>query len=128
LLKDLDEKRIPIELGENKLYLRYNLNSRRYLEEAIPDLNGFLQKDSRGWNPDEIMQLLRAGLMDCFFEENEKAIENRDFDSVVPSLAELGRYIDQAELSEISLKIIRAFIASLPSPQVGANPRKGGRK
>ena len=128
MLKDLDIGKIPIDLGGNKLYLRYNLNAMRYLEDYVPDFKSFLGKDSKDWTRDDVVHLLRAGLMDCFFDENEQAISDREFKKVKPSIAAIGRYIDDIGLTDIVISIIKAVTNSLPALQVGANPQKGGRR
>lgn len=131
MLKDLDRKRIPITLGGKRLYLRYNLNARRYLEDCLPRFEFIAQVDSDSWLGEEILHLLRAGLMDCYYNENRKAIEARAWDKIRPSMADLGRQVTEDVLQEINGAIMQAFVASLPeAPFVdpAANFPKGGRE
>lgn len=127
-LKSLDRGKIPIAIGDMQLYLRYNLTARRYLEEYVPNYNEFLGKDSSHWTIDDTLHLLRAGLIDFFYEENEDAINKREFDKVVPSLALLGGMLDEAGLEKIVNKIIESLILSLPEIPAETGFQRGGQE
>jgi len=127
-LKDLEPIKIPIKLGGNEVYLRYNLTARRYLEE-FTDYKNIMNKSDEDWTAEDIVQLLRAGLIDYYFEENEKAINECNFQNVKPSLAAVGRMVDEAGMTEITLEIINGIFASLPEVPVSAeNFQKGEGK
>lgn len=116
MLKDLDPVKIKISLGGQELYLRYNLNARRYLEEYM-DVNSLMNKHDDEWTAEEVCHLLRAGLMDCFFDKNEKAINERNFSEIKPGLAAVGRWVDEAGMAEITAEILKGLILSLPKAE-----------
>ena len=103
MLKDLEPLTVEITLGGEKMYLRYNLNARRYLEE-----------DTTDWTAEEVIHILRAGLIDCFYNENEEAIEKREFEKIKPSMAYIGRHLTQESLIALASQILEAIILSMP--------------
>lgn len=128
-LKDLDPIKVPIMLGGSEVYLRYNLTARRYLEE-FTDYKNLMSKDTEDWGAEDVTHLLRAGLIDFYFDENETVINKREFERVKPSLAAIGRLVDETGMVEITLAIISAIIASLPdapTAPIGENFQTGGK-
>lgn len=113
MLKDLEPLTVEITLGGEKMYLRYNLNARRYLEEFL-DYDGLMEKDTTDWTAEEVIHILRAGLIDCFYNENEEAIETREFEKIKPSMAYIGRHLTQESLIALASQILEAIILSMP--------------
>lgn len=120
MLKDLKPIKIPIKIGENETYLRYNMTARRYLEHYYPSYEKFIQKDTDDMKVDDILHLLRAGLIDSLFEFNEKFIDEGNFEKVLPTMSALGKILTEENKYEIMSAIIDAFISSLPVAAVGA--------
>lgn len=120
MLQDLKPIKIPIKIGENETYLRYNMTARRYLEHYYPSYNEFIQKDTDDMRIDDILHLLRAGLIDSLFEFNEKFIDEGNFEKIMPSMATLGKILTEENKYDIMAAIVDAFISSLPVAAVGA--------
>ncbi|MGN0689265.1 MAG: hypothetical protein ACI4KH_02460 [Oscillospiraceae bacterium] len=112
-LKELEPLKVDIVFGGERMYLRYNLNARRYLEEFL-DYNSLMDKAPEEWSTEEIIHLLRAGLIDYFYDENEKALENRDFKDLKPSMAFVGRHLTEESLIALTSQILEAIIESMP--------------
>lgn len=112
-LKELEPLKVNIEFGGEKMYLRYNLNARRYLEEYI-DYDNLMKKGTEDWTTEEIIHLLRAGLIDYYYAENEKALDNRDFSALKPSMSFIGRYLTEEGLIALTSQILDAIIKSMP--------------
>lgn len=122
MLRDILPVKIPITLCGKEMYLRYTLNSQLYLEHYYGDVDLFLDKNTDDWTAKDALHMLRAGLMDCFHEENESTISALDFDNIKPSLAGVGRMIDMTGLRDITALVVQAIIASLPTPVEGERP------
>lgn len=112
-LKELEPLKVNISLGGKEMYLRYNLNARRYLEEYV-DYDNLMNKETEDWTTEEIIHLLRAGLIDYYYEENEKALDNRDFSALKPSMSFIGRYLTEESLIALTSQILDAIIKSMP--------------
>lgn len=125
-LKELEPLKVSITLGGEQMYLRYDLNSRRYMEEFL-DYKSLMQKNAEDWTAEEIIHLLRAGLIDFFFEENEKAIENHKFEDIIPSMSFIGRNISDENILPITMQILDAIVKSLPDTG-GENFKKAAEK
>ena len=129
MLKNLDKTKLPITIGKLHVYLRYNLTAMRYLEEYYKDINSIMGKDIENMGTDDILHLLRAGLIDCFYDKNKEAIEKREFDKILPTLAELGHMLDDDDAQDIALQIVHALLDSMPQAPVGAiKKKKAARK
>ncbi|MBQ9082661.1 MAG: hypothetical protein IJY28_04075 [Clostridia bacterium] len=123
MLKELDAQRIPIELGGVQTYLRYNLNAYRYLEEYFAGgIHDLLRKDMDAWTTGETMHLLRAGLIDAYYEQNEALLNQCDFKTLHPTMAALGRMLRQEDLPELVGQIFAGMLLSLPEVPVGMPP------
>ena len=118
MLKDIDIIKIPIEFNGEQRYLRYNMNSKLYME-YMTDNPDILQKNTRDWTFDDILHFLRAMLMDSFYEENKVFIENRDFMSVKPLLSDLGRFLDEQGAEKIMMELLKAVVSFLPESPIG---------
>lgn len=126
MLKDIDFVKIPFEINGEERYLRYNMNSRLYLEYMCEDPD-ILKKDTKLWTFDDILHLLRAMLMDSYYCENKEYIERREFMKVKPSLTDLGRYLDEYGTQSLIQKVITGIISFFPEAPIGArtqNPRQ----
>lgn len=128
MLKDLDKSKLPVEIGGLNLYLRYNLTAMRYLEEHYDDINDIMGKHVEEMEAKDVLHLLRAGLIDCYFDKNKDAINEGRFDDVVPTLADLGHVLDESDTSEIALQIVQALIQSMPVPPVGEVKKKNAER
>lgn len=128
MLKDLDKSKLPITIGGVDLYLRYNLTAMRYLEEHYENVNEIMGKHIEEMKTKDVLHLLRAGLIDCYFDKNKEAIDAGDFNKIVPTMAELGRMIDEAGTAEIALQIVQALVQSMPVPPVGEVKKKKAAK
>lgn len=125
LLKELDGFKIPFKInGENK-YLKYNLNSRLYLEH-MTDYSKLESTPPSEWGFDDILHYLRAMLLDSYFEQNKEFIEARNFAACFPKLTDLGRYIDENGADSVVSNILRGVVESMPQANVSedkaANP------
>lgn len=130
MLKDIDAIKIPFEVKGKKLYLLYNLNSLLYLEH-MTDYETLKDKSPDKWTTDDLLHYLRALLMDCFYEQNKKLIEKRDFEHVKPTLTELGRMFDEASPEEILIQVLTAIADAFPTAPVregNENFLTGGQK
>lgn len=121
MLRDIDITKIPFELNGKKKYLRFNMNSRLYLEYMCEDPD-FLKKDTKLWTFDDMLHLLRAMLMDAYYSDNKEFIEKRDFMNVKPTLSELGRYLDDYGQENLMKTLISGIVAFFPESPVGAKP------
>lgn len=116
MLIDLEKNKIPIEINEAKLYLRFNINAMRYLAHYYGDPEELMCKNDNLWTHDDIIHLLRSGLMDFYFDENSEAINQGAWDNIKPSISTFGKILDDNDIPEISLKLITALIESIQIP------------
>jgi hypothetical protein len=116
-LKELDGFKIPFEIGGEKKYLKYNLNSRLYLE-YMTDFSKLEHTAPSDWSFDDILHYLRAMLLDSYFEQNKEFIEARDFASCLPKLTDLGRLLDEIGIEQLVNKILNAIVESLPMASI----------
>ncbi len=127
MLRDTDIVKIPFEINGEKRYLRYNMNSRLYLEYTLenPDV---LQKNPKFWTFDETIHMLRALLMDSYYTENKEFIDARDFMKVRPHLSEIGRYLDENDMDNLVHTIVSGIVSFFPESPIGLkdsqNPHK----
>ena len=113
MLKDIDNIKIPVKIGEKQLYLRYNLNSRLYLE-YMTDYDKLTNTPPDLWSVEDTLHYLRALLIDNYYEDNKDSINMRDFDSVKPTISELGQLLSDFDIDELILSITEAIVTSLP--------------
>ena len=120
MLKDIDIVKIPFKFNGEDKYLRYNMNSRLYLEYMCenPDV---LKKNTKDWTIDDLLHLLRSMLMDSFYSENREYIEQRDFQNVRPTLSELGRYLDEYGTQVLMQTLLEGIVSFFPDTPKGAN-------
>lgn len=119
MLKDIDIVKIPFEFNGEERYLRYNMNSRLYLEYMCekPDI---LKKDTKYWTYDDLFHLFRAMLMDSFYSENKEYIERREFENVRPKLSEIGRYLDEYGTQKLMQTLLQGIVSFFPEAPMGA--------
>lgn len=127
LLKELDGFKIPFVInGENK-YLKYNLNSRLYLEH-MTDFSKLENIPPSKWSFDDILHYLRAMLIDSYFEQNKEFIEARNFAACLPKLTDLGRFVDENGAQGLVNTILKGIAESMPQANIseerGVNPHK----
>lgn len=123
MLKELDRQRIPVQIGGVDTYLRYNLTSYRYLEEYFPrGIHDLLDKDMSQWTATETMHLLRAGLLDAYYVQNEELLNRGEFEKLHPTMSALGRMLSRDELTGMVGQIFLGMITSLPEVPVGMPP------
>jgi hypothetical protein len=128
MLKDIEPIKIPITLGGEKTFLRYTFNARRYLEEFYPNYDEFMSKDIYDMSSTEILHMLRAGLIESNYAENEQFIENGEWNKIKPTLAELGRVITDETIPQLVTEITVALIKSLPEAPKGNFPQEATEK
>ena len=113
MLKELDGFRIPITINGEERYLKYNLNSRLYLE-YMTDFSKLEKKTPSAWDFDDILHYFRAMLLDSYFEQNKEFIEARNFASCLPKLTDLGRYLDENGTQGLVNTILKCIVEALP--------------
>lgn len=120
MLKDIDVIKIPFEFNGEQRYLRYNMNSRLYLEYMCetPDL---LKKNTKLWTFDDVLHMFRAMLMDSYYCENKEFIEQREFHKVKPTLSEIGRYIDEYGTQTLMQTMLKGIVSFFPEAPKGAS-------
>lgn len=124
MLKDIEPIKIPITIGKKSTYLRYTFNARRYLEEFYPNYNEFMSKDIYDMSSTEILHMLRAGLIESNFAENEQFIENGEWNKIKPTLAELGQIVTDETIPQLVTELTMALIKSLPETPKGNFPQE----
>lgn len=117
LLKELEGFIIPFEINGEKKYLKYNLNSRLYLE-YMTDYAKLENTHPSEWGFDDILHYLRAMLIDSYFEQNKEFIEARDFASCLPKLTDLGRFLDEHGANDIVRIILKGLAESMPESPI----------
>lgn len=95
--------------------MRFSLNALLCLEVAYKPLAEILKTDWQKWSIDDVLHLCNACM--CDLRQNRKAVNERDFGNIKPTLAELGAVIDISELPMLKLELISAIIDSMPSVQ-----------
>ena len=114
MLKNIDRQYSKIHIAGREYRVRYSLNALLCLEVMYKPLDEILKTDFREWDIETVLQLARAAL--CSLEENRRAVENRDFGSVEPSLSELGELVRVEDLPLLRLELVTAVILSMPEP------------
>lgn len=113
MLKEMDAVKIPVEINGENRYLLYNLNARLYLE-YMTEYEKLTEKSPDEWTFDEVLHYLRAMMIDSYYEDNKKFIEERDFSKCRPTLTELGRWLDMEGMSAIIDSILKALLLASP--------------
>lgn len=118
MLNDLERKSYMLHIGGAEYRVRYSLNSRLCLEQCYKPLEDMLLIRPQDWSIEDILQLVRAGIVDL--PENKKAVINRDWAGIKPTLDELGRKIEIDDLLAVKVELMRALTASFTEPVYGA--------
>lgn len=115
MLKDLVKKYSTLHIAGREYQVRYSLNALLCLEMTYKPLAEILQTDWQNWSIEDILQLCHAAMCDraC----NKKAVINRKFQIVKPTLDELGTMIDVQDFAMLKLEIITAIADSMPDTQ-----------
>lgn len=115
MLKNLIKNDSVIHIAKREYRVRYSLNALLCLEMTYKPLNEILQTQYSDWSIEDVLQLLRAAM--CDLPQNFKAVNQRRFDRIKPSLSELGEKIQPADLPMLKFEIIQAVISSMPDTE-----------
>lgn len=118
MLKDLERKTYRLHVSGAEYHIRYSLNSRLCLEECYKPIEDILLIRPHDWSIEDVLQLIRAGIVDL--PQNKQAVIKRDWDSIKPTLDELGRAIDIKDIFALKIELMEALIGSFPEPVYGA--------
>ena len=122
MLKDLLPKKITVHTTLREYGVRYSLNSFLYLEMQYKPVEELLKKGCGNWDIDDVLHILRAGL--CHLPENERAVSERKFEYLSPSLAELGEAVLPSDLELLRYELANAMLDAYPKIQ--GEPSGGG--
>lgn len=125
MLKDLLPKTVTIQTTLREYGVRFSLNSLLCLELTYKPAEELLRKaDTSGvhWSDDETLRILQAGL--CYLPENNRAVSDRRFDQLSPSLAELGEAVLPGDLPLLRYELANAVLEAYPKIQ--GEPSGGG--
>lgn len=114
MLKNIDRQYSKIHIAGREYRIRYSLNALLCLEMKYKPLDEILKTDFQSWDIETVLQLCRAGF--CSLPGNRRAVEDRDFEFVKPTLAELGELIRAEDLPLLRLELVSAVILSMPEP------------
>ncbi len=118
MLKDIDRQYSMIHIAGREYLVRYSLNALLCLEMTFRPLSDILKEDFRLWSAETVIQLVRAALCSCPW--NQRVVSKRDFDAVSPSLSELGELIRPSDLPLLRVELISAVIDSMPRAESAA--------
>ena len=113
-LKAIDRHKSMIHIAGREYFVRYSLNALLCLEVMYKPLSEILQTPFAQWTTEDVLQLTRAAM--CSLPENRKAVDNREFEAVEPSLSELGELIQPQDLPLLRVELMTAIIDAMPSP------------
>ena len=115
MLKDLIKNYSILHIGNREYRVRFSLNCLLCLEVTYKPLAEILKTDWQNWSIDDVLHLCNACM--CDLRCNRKAVNERDFGNIKPSLAELGAVIDISELPKLKFELITAISDSMPKVQ-----------
>lgn len=121
MLKNIDRQYSKIHIAGREYRVRYSLNALLYLEVMYKPLDEILKTDFRDWNIESVLQLCRAGF--CSLPGNRRTVEDRDFEFVKPTLAELGEIVRIEDLPLLRLELVSAVIQSMPEPTTDSSEK-----
>lgn len=94
------------------------------MEQSYKSLEDILLIKVQDWSIDDVLQLVRAGFVDMYY--NKRAVLRRDWDNIkikhrkkYLSIAELGKIISPKDLIAIKIELMEAIIGSFPEPIYG---------
>lgn len=91
-----------LHIGGAEYHIRYSLNSRLCLEQSYKSLEDILLMKVQDWSIDDVLQLVRAGFVDMYY--NKRAVLRRDWDNI--KIKHRKKYLSIAELGKSSTKRI----------------------
>ena len=115
MLRDLVKQYNILHIGNREYRVRFSLNALLCLELTYKPLSEILKTDWQNWSIEDILQLCHAGM--CDRSCNKKAVNARNFQTVKPTLAELGALIDVSQLERLKFELITAISDSMPKSQ-----------
>lgn len=122
MLKELLPGCVTVHTTLRDYRVRYSLNSFLYLELLHKPIDELLKTGCENWSIDDVLHILRAGL--CHLSENDRAVTDRRFEHISPSLAQLGEEILPDDLPLLRLELASAILAAFPA--VAGEPEKSG--
>lgn len=115
MLKDLIKNYSVLHIGNREYRVRFSLNCLLCLELTYKPLSEIIQTDWQSWNIEDVLRLCHAAM--CDMPWNRKAVNERNFERVKPTLAEIGQSIDISQLSRLKLELVTAIADSMPKVQ-----------
>ena len=115
MLKDLIKNYSVLHIGNREYRVRFSLNCLLCLELTYKPLSEIIQTDWQSWNIEDVLRLCHAAM--CDMPWNRKAVNERNFERVKPTLAEIGQSIDISQLSRLKLELVTAISDSMPKVQ-----------
>lgn len=113
MLKDLTDRVSIIHIAGREYGVKFSQDALLYLELFFIPFDELLTRTE--WDKSEIVKLCRA-LM-CSLTDNLGAVRLRDWGRVRPSSEELAELIEDRDMPLLSAEILRAALASLPTPE-----------
>lgn len=113
MLKALIPETSTVHTASGEYQVRYSLNSFLYLEMICGiTIDELLEKSVENWGIDEMLHLLRAGL--CHLPENDKAVSDRQFDFITPTLAQIGEAVIMSDIPLLRYELADAVLKAFP--------------
>ena len=94
MLSHLVRKSSVIHIAGKEFRIRFTLNALLYLEMQYKPIGEILKIEADKWSITDCIELIRAGL--CSLPENWRAVNDREWDRVLPTAVELGEVIAPA--------------------------------
>lgn len=112
MLKDLLPGFCTAHTALRDYRVRYSLNSFLYMEIMHKPIDKLLEERPDNWEIDDILHLLRAGL--CHLPENDKAVSDRAFEFVAPTIAQLSEAVAVTDLPLLRYELANAILEAFP--------------
>lgn len=125
MLKDLIRQYSIIHIAGREYQIRYSLNALLCLEMTYKPIAEILQSSFIAWSMEDVIQLTHAAM--CSLPKNFKAVNRRDFESVRPTVAELGELIAPADLPLLKVELLTAVIEAFPEANKECAPETVNR-
>ena len=117
MLSDLEHNYSVVHIAGREYRVRYSLNALLCLEMTCKSIYDILETDYYKWDIETVLQLLRAAM--CDMPENREAVCRRDWDMIVPDIAQLGAEIRAQDLPRLRGELMDAVLMSLPESSEG---------
>lgn len=128
MLEDLERKTYMLHIGGAEYRIRYSLNSRLCLEQSYKPLDEILLTKPYDWSIEDVLQLIRAGFVDTYY--NKRAVISRNWDNIrikqgkkYLTIADLGKIINSKDLIALKIELTEAVIGSFPEPIMGTESK-----